>query len=73
MHATHAYLNAAGRRATRLTRSSCAFIQVMDALLAGAQGAWRVNAKSPRQIRKTDKAVQCQNVRLTSHSDGPSG
>jgi hypothetical protein len=56
MHATLAYLNAAGRRATRLTRSSCAFIQVMDALLAGAQGAWRRKAKSPRQIRKTDKA-----------------
>ena len=36
MHATLAYLNAAGRRATRLTRSGCAFIQVMDALLAGA-------------------------------------
>jgi len=56
MHATLAYLNAAGRRAARLTRSSCAFIQVMDALLAGAHGAWRRKAKSPRRIAKTDKA-----------------
>ena len=56
MHATLAYLNAAGRRATRLTRSSCAFIQVMDALLAGVQGPWRRKAISPRQIRKTGKA-----------------
>lgn len=55
MHATLAYLNAAGRRATRLTPSSCAFMQVMDTLLASTQGARRRKAKSPRPIRKTGK------------------
>jgi hypothetical protein len=54
MHATLAYLNAAGRRATRST-PSCAFMQVMDTLLAGIQGARRRKAKSPREIRKTGK------------------
>jgi hypothetical protein len=67
MHATLAYLNAAGRRATRLTRSSCAFIQVMDALLAGAQGAWRRKAKSPRQIvRPTTPASSPEGGRSTT-------
>jgi hypothetical protein len=56
MHATLAYLNVAGRRATRLTRSNCAFIQVMDTLLANTHGASRRKAKSPRPIRKTGKA-----------------
>jgi len=35
MHATFAYLNAAGRRATRLTPSNGGFLRVMDTLLAG--------------------------------------
>ena len=39
MHATFAYLNAAGRRATRLTPSNGAFMRVMDTLLAGLAGA----------------------------------
>jgi len=56
MHATLAYLNAAGRRATRLTRSGCAFIQVMDALLAGVQGAWRRKAKSTKHLRSGCRA-----------------
>jgi hypothetical protein len=56
MHATLAYLNAAGRRATRLTRSNCAFMQVMDTLLANTRGATRGKVKSARSIRKTGKA-----------------
>jgi len=56
MHATLAYLNAAGRRATRLTRSNCAFMQVMDTLLANTRGATQGKVKSPGSIRKTGKA-----------------
>jgi hypothetical protein len=56
MDATLAYLNAAGRRATRLTPRGCAFMQVMDTLLAGTQGARRRKATSPRPNRKTGKA-----------------
>ena len=62
MHATLAYLNAAGRRATRLTPRNCAFMQVMDTLLANTHGAShthgasRRNAKSPSPIRKGGKA-----------------
>jgi hypothetical protein len=55
MHATLAYLNAAGRRTTRLTPSSCEFMQVLDTLLAGTQGARQRKAKLPRPIRKTGK------------------
>jgi hypothetical protein len=55
MHATLAYLNAAARRATLLNRSNCAFMQVMDALLANTHGAWRTKAKSLRPIRKAGK------------------
>jgi len=80
MHATLAYLNAAGRRATRLTRSSCAFIQVMDALLAGphsGHSARHASALGRRSISfeaatNIHARVQCQNVRQASHSDGPS-
>jgi hypothetical protein len=57
MHATLAYLNAAGRRATRLTPSNGAFMRVMNTLLAGlagAQGA-RLRKASPRPIRRTVK------------------
>jgi hypothetical protein len=53
MHATLPYLNAAGRRMTRLTPSSCAFMQVMDILLVSAQGPRRRKVNSPRPIRKT--------------------
>jgi len=59
MHATFAYLNAAGRRATRLTSSNGGFMRVMDTLLAGlagAQGARPRKKTSPRPIRKTGKA-----------------
>ena len=59
MHATFAYLNAAGRRATRLTPSNGAFMRVMDTLLAGlagAQGARPRKKTSPRPIRKTGEA-----------------
>jgi hypothetical protein len=56
MHATLAYLNAAGRRATRPTRSNSAFMQVMDTLLANTYRASRRQAKSPRPIRKSGKA-----------------
>ena len=38
MHATFAYLNAAGKHATRSTRSDWAFIRVMDTLLANSSG-----------------------------------
>jgi hypothetical protein len=55
MHATLAYLNAAGRRATRLTPSSCEFMQVLDTLLASTHGARQRKAKLPRPIRKTGK------------------
>jgi hypothetical protein len=56
MHATLAYLNAAGRRATRLTPNKCAFLQVMDTLLANTHGASRRKATSPRSIRKAGRA-----------------
>jgi hypothetical protein len=56
MHATLAYLNAAGRRATRLTPSNGAFMRVMGTLLAGAQGARPRKKTSPRPIRKIGKA-----------------
>jgi hypothetical protein len=56
MHATLAYLNAAGRRATRLTPSNRAFMQVMDTLLARTHGASRKKAKSTRPIRKSSQA-----------------
>jgi len=56
MHATLAYLNAAGKRATRLTPRNCAFMQVMDTLLANTHAASRRKAKAPRQIRKAGKA-----------------
>jgi hypothetical protein len=55
MHATLAYLNAAGRRA-RLTPSNGALMRVVDTLLAGAQGARPKNKTSPRPIRKIGKA-----------------
>ena len=55
MHATLAYLNAAGRRATLLNPANCAFMQVMDTLLANTHGASRRKAKS-RPIRKAGKA-----------------
>jgi len=58
MHATLAYLNAAGRRATRLTPRNGAFMRVMNTLLAGAQGARRRKTTSPRPIHKTGKAGQ---------------
>ena len=57
MHATLAYLNAAGRRATRLTPSNRAFMQVMDTLLARSHGASRKKAKSTRPIRKSSQAA----------------
>jgi hypothetical protein len=59
MHATLAYLNAAGRRATRLTPSNGAFMRVMNTLLAGlagVQGARSRKAASPRPIRRTGKS-----------------
>jgi hypothetical protein len=56
MHATLAYLNAAGRRATRLTPGKGAFMRVMDTLLAGAQGARPRKKTSRGPIRKIDKA-----------------
>jgi hypothetical protein len=59
MHATLAYLNAAGRRATRVTPSNGAFMRVMDTLLtglSGAQGARPGKRTSPRPIRKIGKA-----------------
>jgi hypothetical protein len=56
MHATLAYLNAAGRRAARLTPSNGAFMRVMDTLLVGAQGARPRKKISQRSIRKTAKA-----------------
>ena len=56
MHATLAYLNVAGRRATLLTPSKCAFMRVMDTLLANAHAAPRRKTKPPRAFRKTGKA-----------------
>jgi hypothetical protein len=56
MHATLAYLNAAGRRATHLTPGKCAFLQVMDTLLANTHGASRGRVKSLRPIRKAGRA-----------------
>jgi hypothetical protein len=56
MHATLAYLNAAGRRATRLTPGKGAFMRVMDALLAGAQGARARKKTSAGSIRKIGNA-----------------
>jgi hypothetical protein len=56
MHATLAYLNAAGRRATRLTPNNGALMRVMDTLLAGAKGARPKKKTSPRPIRKIGKA-----------------
>jgi hypothetical protein len=55
MHATLAYLNAAGRRSTRLSPSNGAFIRVMDTLLAGAQGKLPRKKTSLRPIRKIAK------------------
>lgn len=56
MHATLAYLNAAGRRATRSTPTNHAFMQVMDTLLISTHGASHRKTKSPRPIRKARKA-----------------
>jgi hypothetical protein len=56
MHATLAYLNAAGRRATRLTPSNGAFMRVMNTLLAGARGARQRKTTSPRPTHMTGKA-----------------
>jgi hypothetical protein len=56
MHATLAYLNAAGTRATRLTRSNSAFMRVMDTLLANMHSGARRKPKSPRPARKPSKA-----------------
>jgi hypothetical protein len=56
MHATLAYLNAAGRRATRLTPSNGAFMRVMNTLLAGAQGTRQRKTTSPPPTHKTGKA-----------------
>jgi hypothetical protein len=56
MHATLAYLNAAGQRAARLSPSKCVFLQVMDTLLANPHGAPRRKAKRLRAIRKVGKA-----------------
>jgi hypothetical protein len=55
MHATLAYLNVAGRRATRLSPSKCAFLQVMDTLLT-THVASRRKGKSTRAIRRAGKA-----------------
>jgi hypothetical protein len=57
MHATLAYLNAAGLRAARRTSTTkCEFLQVMDTLLANTEGASpgasQSKATSPRAIRK---------------------
>jgi hypothetical protein len=49
-------LNAAGRRATHLTPGKCAFLQVMDTLLANTHGASRGRVKSLRPIRKAGRA-----------------
>jgi hypothetical protein len=56
MHATLAYLNAAGTRATRLTRSNSAFMRVMHTLLANTHSASRRQPKSRRPVRKPGKA-----------------
>jgi hypothetical protein len=59
MHATLAYLNAAGRRATRLTPSNGAFMRVMNTLLTGltgAHGARPGKTTSPRPSHKAGKA-----------------
>jgi hypothetical protein len=56
MHATLAYLNVAGTRATRLTRSNSAFIRVLNTLLANTQSVSRRKPKSPRPVRKPSKA-----------------
>jgi hypothetical protein len=57
MHATLAYLNAAGRRATRSAPGNGAFMRVMDTLLAGTEGARPRKKKktSLRPIRKIGK------------------
>jgi hypothetical protein len=56
MHATLAYLNAAGRRATRSAPGKGAFMRVMDTLLAGTEGARpRKKKTSLRPIRKIGK------------------
>jgi hypothetical protein len=56
MHATLAYLNAAGRRATYLTRNNSAFMQVMDTLLANTYRASRRKAKTQRRPARKDAA-----------------
>jgi len=51
MHATLAYLNAAGRRTTRSTSRNWAFIRVMDSLLANVH-ALPMKTLPPRAVRR---------------------
>jgi hypothetical protein len=57
MHATLAYLNAAGSRMAGSDSGNCAFMQVMDSLLANIHGvshagnASKTHSKPPRQAK----------------------
>jgi len=52
MHAARAYLDAAGRRAAGSISLDCAFMQVMNTLLANIQRIRPNRVKSPRRTRK---------------------
>jgi hypothetical protein len=53
MHATLAFLNAAGRRTARLTPKNRAFMRVMTALLAIVPGSLLSSPRRRRKSRKT--------------------